>query len=579
MATIKRQSKYLYDSTGDNVLLPKVIIQDLMYPKEDPSSFDPDNKEKVKKGAEAVASCLEGESLIVGGLTLTSGATKAELKNGTASITNGEGFVKLGKNVEIGDVTGTSPNGTLVVGGQITAKSGGLSVTGDSVFYSKMNIASTTSSSSTTTGALVVEGGLGVGQNINCGVNANVSGKITGGTITSLGKLVVNNGGMSVTGSSEFKGDIKAYGYTIYAKTLEVSENVNVQNDVNARGFLRTWKDIYVGCDNSGNSYNRISTNANYLQLLSSGNEVMIYGREAGDTNMWVNYRSAPSGYKVPTKFVFAKGERSGETTNRSDIACGALECAGEAKAKVNKTADVYLGVPIGAIMMWPGDTAPDCWAICNGESIIYTGSTSSPSATSSGCKLPKSVNSDGTTKTYFTLTKDETQRLIDIIKTKYGYYTDLGSQRLCIPDFRGMIPIGAGTGKGNESTSDSTNKPNFILGESGHNQVNSYIGEYKHKLTANESGIQKHTHPISTNGEHHHRILRDGGNNNHTHGIRINDASSSKCQYVEANNFGNYTENAGEHSHTITNVSADAINVHNNIQPYQTVHFIIKVK
>ena len=40
-----------------------------------------------------------------------------------------------------------------------------------------------------------------------------------------------------------------------------------------------------------------------------------------------------------------------------------------EVKAKVNGITDVYLGVPIGTIVMWPGDTAPYGWLICNGQS------------------------------------------------------------------------------------------------------------------------------------------------------------------------------------------------------------------
>ena len=40
-----------------------------------------------------------------------------------------------------------------------------------------------------------------------------------------------------------------------------------------------------------------------------------------------------------------------------------------EVQAKVNGINDVYLGVPIGTIVMWPGDTAPYGWLICNGQS------------------------------------------------------------------------------------------------------------------------------------------------------------------------------------------------------------------
>ena len=45
-----------------------------------------------------------------------------------------------------------------------------------------------------------------------------------------------------------------------------------------------------------------------------------------------------------------------------------------EVQAKVNGITDVYLGVPIGTIVMWPGDTAPYGWLICNGQRCDKTG-------------------------------------------------------------------------------------------------------------------------------------------------------------------------------------------------------------
>ena len=39
-----------------------------------------------------------------------------------------------------------------------------------------------------------------------------------------------------------------------------------------------------------------------------------------------------------------------------------------EVKARVNNISDVYLGVPIGTIVMWPLETAPKGWLICDGK-------------------------------------------------------------------------------------------------------------------------------------------------------------------------------------------------------------------
>ena len=42
-------------------------------------------------------------------------------------------------------------------------------------------------------------------------------------------------------------------------------------------------------------------------------------------------------------------------------------------QAKVNGVSDVYLGCPIGTIVMWAGQTTPDGWFVCNGDDILIT--------------------------------------------------------------------------------------------------------------------------------------------------------------------------------------------------------------
>lgn len=45
-----------------------------------------------------------------------------------------------------------------------------------------------------------------------------------------------------------------------------------------------------------------------------------------------------------------------------------------EVQAKVNDITDVYLGVPIGTIVMWPLENPPKGWLICNGQNCDKTG-------------------------------------------------------------------------------------------------------------------------------------------------------------------------------------------------------------
>lgn len=68
-------------------------------------------------------------------------------------------------------------------------------------------------------------------------------------------------------------------------------------------------------------------------------------------------------------------------------------------QAKVNGVSDVYLGCPIGTIVMWAGEIAPDGWLLCAGQLIPTTNSTGT------------NIKSDY--KDY--------EKLFNVIKTTYG--------------------------------------------------------------------------------------------------------------------------------------------------------------
>lgn len=109
--------------------------------------------------------------------------------------------------------------------------------------------------------------------------------------------------------------------------------------------------------------------------------------------------------------------------------------------AKVNNVNNVQIGMPIGSIVMWPGDTAPDGWLLCNGATYKRT----------------------------------EYLNLSNVIGFKYGGTKDI----LKVPDLQSRFPLGASS--------------EYTLGKKD--------GESTHKLTEEE--IPSHNHTITKIGGH----------------------------------------------------------------------------
>lgn len=107
--------------------------------------------------------------------------------------------------------------------------------------------------------------------------------------------------------------------------------------------------------------------------------------------------------------------------------------------AKVNNVNNVQIGMPIGSIVMWPGDTAPEGWLLCNGATYKRT----------------------------------EYLNLSNVIKFKYGGTKDI----LKVPDLQARFPLGASS--------------NYSLGDTG--------GEKDVTLTKEE--MPKHKHDITKIG------------------------------------------------------------------------------
>lgn len=104
--------------------------------------------------------------------------------------------------------------------------------------------------------------------------------------------------------------------------------------------------------------------------------------------------------------------------------------------------------LPVGSIVLWPSNTAPAGWFICNGDAISRT----------------------------------KYEDLFSVVGISYGPGDN--STTFNLPDFRGRTPVGVNDGTGSVSET-------FSLASSS--------GEVTHTLTINE--MPSHSHGISANG------------------------------------------------------------------------------
>jgi microcystin-dependent protein len=197
--------------------------------------------------------------------------------------------------------------------------------------------------------------------------------------------------------------------------------------------------------------------------------------------------------------------------------------------------------VPTGTISAFAGSTAPTGYLLCNGNAV---------------------PNGSGTVQS---VTADYAA-LYAVVGSAYGVAGTL-------PDLRGRTVIGVGTG------SEITG----VLG--------TLQGVKDVTLSAAESGVPAHTHPINVSA------TTDGAGA-HEHAIRHTDQgyaspNSGNGQTFIMGNLNGYNnggadvyllaKSAGGHNHTIpantaqANTTAPAASAHTNIQPSLPLNYIIK--
>lgn len=232
--------------------------------------------------------------------------------------------------------------------------------------------------------------------------------------------------------------------------------------------------------------------------------------------------------------------------------------------------------VPIGSLSMWAGAAAPSRWALCDGSLQDQIGTFAS---------------------------------LFAVIGSNFNTGT-VPAGKFCLPDLRGRAPVGIdGAAARIAATPDA-------LGQAGGEErhallpAESAVRDHKHSgNTANELTSLSHAHGASSGGmdranPHSHPVgnppqnpgfagwaasrvplTGSGGvivpaNNNYANGVVSNTFTT------DINHLHGITVNAGgpaAHKHALDTVSqavvGGAVNgaVHNNMQPYQIVNFIIR--
>jgi microcystin-dependent protein len=212
--------------------------------------------------------------------------------------------------------------------------------------------------------------------------------------------------------------------------------------------------------------------------------------------------------------------------------------------------------VPVGAIQMWPTDTAPTGWLLCRGQQVSRA--------------------------TY--------QALFNLVSTTYGVGD--GSTTFNIPNLQQRFPLGkaaAGTGSvlaGTGGTIDHTHTTGAVSGSTANS------GGHGHTVSGSTANESSHTHDLD--------VLQDGSTatstaggitlNYQAGGSTENLAIQGHAHFTVTPGSGTHTSNAGSaHAHSAGTLAADSVGDHShgagtlavgasgsNNPPFISLNFII---
>jgi microcystin-dependent protein len=199
---------------------------------------------------------------------------------------------------------------------------------------------------------------------------------------------------------------------------------------------------------------------------------------------------------------------------------------------------------PVGVINMWIGTSAPATggWLLCQGQQLAIAG-------------------------TY--------NALYQVIGTNYGNLTNgsggTGSTHFRLPDLRGRIPMGIGTGRNVADNADLTARAFDPATFSKISDAETVT------LTALQSGLRAHGHPGSTVS------ITDPAHRHAQSGREVGTTAGGAPALIDPSfnsggTFTGYAQTGITASPTIAEATAVAAqDAHNNVQPSTLINFIIK--
>ena len=197
---------------------------------------------------------------------------------------------------------------------------------------------------------------------------------------------------------------------------------------------------------------------------------------------------------------------------------------------------------PVGAVNMWVTNSAPTGWLLCQGQQVAVAG-------------------------TY--------NALYQVIGTNYGNLTNgsggTGTTHFRLPDLRGRIPMGTGTGRNIADSADLTAR---TLNAATFSKISDAEDV---TLTALQSGLRAHGHPGST------VAITDPPHRHNQSGREVASTGGGAPALIDPSNgvgstYTGYAQTGITASPTIAEATAVAAqDAHTNVQPSTLINFIIK--
>ena len=204
-------------------------------------------------------------------------------------------------------------------------------------------------------------------------------------------------------------------------------------------------------------------------------------------------------------------------------------------------TTTTTTNTPVGVVNMWVTGTAPTGWLLCQGQEVPIADYTA----------------------------------LKDVLLTTYGAYTNgsggVGTTHFRLPDLRGRVPMGAGTG----NKYDPSTKAD--IGDLTARTLGGYVSNDESvTLTANQSGLRQHNHTADQAEHNHATEVYSTSDKAFGGGFgQITTFARGGGEYIQ-NSQLNTTQT--DPSITVNNQGPwDAAEAHTNTQPSTVINFIIK--